>query len=28
VMIAEGVPHRVTPEQNAAALEWFATWLK
>ena len=28
VMIAEGVPHRVTPEQNAAALEWFLKWLK
>ena len=28
VMIAEGVGHKVTPEQNAAALEWFATWLK
>lgn len=28
VMIAEGVPHRVTPEQNAAALEWFVKWLK
>jgi dienelactone hydrolase len=28
VMIAEGVPHRVTPEQNAAALEWFIRWLK
>ncbi|MBI3857784.1 MAG: acetylxylan esterase [Planctomycetes bacterium] len=28
VMVAEGVGHKVTPEQNAAALEWFTTWLK
>jgi dienelactone hydrolase len=28
VMIAEGVPHRVTPEQNAAALDWFLKWLQ
>lgn len=28
VMVAEGVGHKVTPEQNAAALEWFVKWLK
>jgi dienelactone hydrolase len=28
IMVAEGVGHKVTPEQNAAALEWFSTWLK
>jgi dienelactone hydrolase len=28
VMVAEGVGHKVTPEQNAAAHEWFERWLK
>lgn len=28
IMVAEGVGHKVTPEQNAAALEWFVKWLK
>ena len=28
VMVAEGVGHKVTPEQSAAALEWFERWLK
>jgi dienelactone hydrolase len=28
VMIAEGVGHKVTPEQRAAVLEWFEKWLK
>jgi dienelactone hydrolase len=28
VMVAEGVGHKVTPEQHAAALEWFTKWLK
>jgi hypothetical protein len=28
VLIAEGVPHRVTPDQNTAAFEWFLKWLK
>jgi len=28
ILVAEGVGHKVTPEQNAAALEWFVTWLK
>jgi dienelactone hydrolase len=28
IMVAEGVGHKVTPEQNAAALEWFTKWLK
>jgi dienelactone hydrolase len=28
VMVAEGVGHKVTPEQQAAALAWFERWLK
>ena len=28
IMVAEGVGHKVTPEQTAAALEWFTKWLK
>jgi dienelactone hydrolase len=28
IMVAEGVGHKVTPEQNAAALDWFVKWLK
>jgi dienelactone hydrolase len=28
IMVAEGVGHKVTPEQNAAALDWFVNWLK
>ena len=28
IMVAEGVGHKVTPEQNAAAMEWFERWLK
>jgi dienelactone hydrolase len=28
IMVAEGVGHKVTPEQNAAAMEWFVKWLK
>jgi dienelactone hydrolase len=28
IMVAEGVGHRVTPEQRAAAFDWFARWLK
>lgn len=28
IMVAEGVGHRVTPEQNSAALDWFVQWLK
>jgi len=28
IMVAEGVGHKVTPEQNRAALEWFEKWLK
>jgi pimeloyl-ACP methyl ester carboxylesterase len=27
VMVAEGVGHKVTPEQHAAALAWFERWL-
>jgi dienelactone hydrolase len=27
IMVAEGVGHKVTPEQNAAALEWLVKWL-
>jgi dienelactone hydrolase len=27
VMVAEGVGHKVTPEQQAAALAWFERWL-
>jgi dienelactone hydrolase len=28
IMVAEGVGHKVTAEQHAAALEWFVKWLK
>ncbi|HLY10838.1 MAG TPA: alpha/beta fold hydrolase [Planctomycetota bacterium] len=28
ILVAEGVGHKVTPEQQAAALDWFVTWLK
>ena len=28
IMVAEGVGHKVTPEQNAAALEWLVKWLQ
>jgi pimeloyl-ACP methyl ester carboxylesterase len=28
IMLAEGVGHRVTPEQRQAALLWFERWLK
>jgi len=28
IMVAEGVGHRVTPEQRQAALAWFERWLK
>jgi dienelactone hydrolase len=28
VMVAEGVGHKVTAEQNAAALAWFERWLR
>lgn len=28
IMVAEGVGHKVTPEQQAAAMEWFERWLK
>jgi len=28
IMVAEGVGHKVTAEQNAAALEWFVKWLR
>jgi dienelactone hydrolase len=28
ILVAEGVGHKVTAEQNAAALEWFQKWLK
>jgi len=28
VMITEGVGHKVTPEQQAAAVAWFEQWLK
>ena len=28
IMVAEGVGHKVTPEQQAAALAWFERWLK
>jgi dienelactone hydrolase len=28
IMVAEGVGHKVTAEQRAAALEWFVRWLK
>lgn len=28
IMVAEGVPHKVTPDQHTAALEWFVKWLK
>jgi len=28
ILVAEGVDHKVTTEQNAAALEWFLKWLK
>jgi dienelactone hydrolase len=27
IMVAEGVGHKVTADQNAAALEWFVKWL-
>lgn len=28
IMVAEGVGHKVTPEQHSAALQWFVKWLK
>lgn len=28
IIVAEGVGHKVTPEQQAAAMEWFVKWLK
>jgi dienelactone hydrolase len=28
ILVAEGVGHKVTAEQNAAALDWFVKWLK
>ena len=28
IIVAEGVGHKVTPEQNAAALDWLVKWLK
>jgi dienelactone hydrolase len=28
ILLAEGVGHKVTPEQHRAALEWFEKWLK
>ncbi len=28
ILVAQGVGHQVTADQNAAALEWFSTWLK
>jgi hypothetical protein len=28
VMVAANTPHRVTDEQNAAALEWLVSWLQ
>jgi dienelactone hydrolase len=27
ILVADGVGHKVTPEQHAAALEWFVKWL-